>query len=47
MLKDRKKYAPYITDIFINNIKIHDPMKQLAYIFFFGGASDIQKTGGL
>ena len=45
MAEGGNKDAPYIADIFINHLKVHDPMKRLADIFVFGGASNVQKSG--
>ena len=39
------KYAPYISDIFINHLKVYDPMRQPADIVFFDGVTNVQKAG--
>ena len=43
MAEGRKKYVPYIADIFINRLRFYDPTKQLVDLVFFGGDSNVQK----
>jgi len=42
-----KKDAPYIAHLFERHVEVYDPEKKIVDIFYFDGASNVQKAGRL
>jgi len=47
MASGGKKDALYISHLFGRHVEEYDPVKKLVDIFYFGGASNVQKAGRL
>lgn len=45
MASGGKKDAPYLAELYQNYVEEYDPMKKFSDIFFFDGASNVQKGG--
>jgi hypothetical protein len=45
MAEGGKKDASYLADLFEEKVMEYDPMKTCTYVFYFDGASNVQKAG--